>query len=174
MIGEMRAMPNITTIAALVPMRHQSDRVPGKNYRSLAGKPLYEHIVNVLLACPEISTIVVDTDSAPIMRGLRGDFPKVQIIERPEHLRAGEVPMNEILLHDIQQVEADFYLQTHSTNPLLRPQTVSCTLVQLSAMLAIWKASRLALATTRRMISLGRVALPLWDLNCSRIPALLK
>ena len=33
--------------------------------------------------------------------------------------------MNEILLYDTSQVEADFYLQTHSTNPLLKPETVS-------------------------------------------------
>ena len=33
--------------------------------------------------------------------------------------------MNDILLYDTEQVEADFYLQTHSTNPLLRAETVS-------------------------------------------------
>ena len=33
--------------------------------------------------------------------------------------------MNEILIHDTSQVDADFYLQTHSTNPLLRPETIS-------------------------------------------------
>ena len=33
--------------------------------------------------------------------------------------------MNEILLHDVQSIEADVYLQTHSTNPLLRTETVS-------------------------------------------------
>jgi CMP-N-acetylneuraminic acid synthetase len=33
--------------------------------------------------------------------------------------------MNEILIHDTGAVQADYYLQTHSTNPLLRPETVS-------------------------------------------------
>jgi CMP-N-acetylneuraminic acid synthetase len=33
--------------------------------------------------------------------------------------------MNAILLHDTAQVAADFYLQTHSTNPLLRAETIS-------------------------------------------------
>jgi len=36
-------------IAALVPMRHNSERVPGKNYRQFAGKPLYTHIIDSLL-----------------------------------------------------------------------------------------------------------------------------
>jgi len=112
-------------IVALVPMRHHSVRVPGKNYRLLAGKPLFHHILNTLLAVPEINQVVVDTDSPVVMDSLRKDFPQVGILERPEHLRADTMPMNEILLHDTAQIEADFYLQTHSTNPLVRPQTFS-------------------------------------------------
>ena len=111
--------------AALVPMRHHSQRVPGKNYRSLAGKPLFHHVIQSLLAVPEIDEIVVDTDSEPILDGVRAHFPQVQLIHRPEHLRADDVPMNDILIHDTEHVHADFYVQTHSTNPLLRPQTIS-------------------------------------------------
>jgi len=113
------------TIVALVPMRHHSQRVPGKNYRPLAGKPLFHHILETLLAVPEIDRVMVDTDSEPVMDGLRQHFPQVFIINRPEDLRADDVPMNDILLHDTAQVPADFYLQTHSTNPLLQPETVS-------------------------------------------------
>jgi CMP-N-acetylneuraminic acid synthetase len=112
-------------IVALVPMRHNSQRVPGKNYRPLAGKPLYQHIVETLLTVPAINQVAVDTDSEPIMDGLRQHFPDVKIINRPESLRADTIPMNEILIYDTGQVQADFYLQTHSTNPLLRPETVS-------------------------------------------------
>ena len=112
-------------IIALIPMRHHSQRVPGKNYRPLAGRPLYQHIVQSLMDCPEVSEILVDTDSPQIIAGLRQGFPTVRVLERPEHLRADKVPMNEILAYDTSQIEADFYLQTHSTNPLLRPQTIS-------------------------------------------------
>ncbi len=115
----------MTKIAALVPMRHHSQRVPGKNYRLLAGKPLFHHIVETLQAVPEIDVIVVNTDSEPVMDGLREHFPDVVIINRPEELREDDRPMNDILLYDTEQVEADFYLQTHSTNPLLRSETVS-------------------------------------------------
>lgn len=115
----------MTKLIALVPMRHNSQRVPGKNYRLLAGKPLYQHIIETLLNTPEVDEIVVDTDSAPVMDGLRRDFPQVRIIERPEHLRADAIPMNEILSYDTAQVEGDFYLQTHSTNPLLKSATIS-------------------------------------------------
>lgn len=111
-------------IAALVPMRHHSQRVPGKNYRPLAGKPLFHHIIATLLQVPQISQVVVDTDSEPVMNGLRQHFPAVQILERPTHLRADTVPMNDILLYDTSCVQADLYLQTHSTNPLLSGATL--------------------------------------------------
>ena len=106
-------------------MRNHSQRVPGKNYRLLAGKPLFHHIIETLLTVPEINEIVVDTDSEQVMDGLRQHFPQVKVINRPEYLRADDVPMNDILIHDTEQVQADFYLQTHSTNPLLQPETVS-------------------------------------------------
>jgi CMP-N-acetylneuraminic acid synthetase len=112
-------------IVALVPMRHHSQRVPGKNYRPLAGKPLFHHIVEALLAVPEINQIVVDTDSNEVMDGLKQHFPSVNIIVRPESLRADDVPMNEILIHDTGLFPADFYLQTHSTNPLLKSESIS-------------------------------------------------
>jgi CMP-N-acetylneuraminic acid synthetase len=112
-------------IVALVPMRHHSQRVPGKNYRPLGGKPLFHHIIAALLNVPEISKILVDTDSPEVISGLQIHFPSVKVVERPEHLRADDVPMNEILRFDTSREEADFYLQTHSTNPLLRAETIS-------------------------------------------------
>ena len=116
---------SLEKIVALVPMRHTSVRVPGKNYRPIAGKPLYHHILDTLLSCPEISQVVVDTDSPVILEGLAKDLPGVTALLRPEHLRADTIPTNEILMHDTAQVPADLYLQTHSTNPLLRAQTIS-------------------------------------------------
>ncbi len=113
------------TIAALVPMRHHSQRVPGKNYRMMAGQPLYCHIIHTLEMVPEINKIIVDTDSPIILEGLARDFPDVIRIERPESLRADDIPMNEILMYDTAQVQADFYLQTHSTNPILSANTIS-------------------------------------------------
>jgi len=112
-------------IAALVPMRHHSQRVPGKNYRPLAGRPLYQHILDTLQACPQIDQIVVDTDSPEILEGLAAHYPEIIALERPEALRADDIPMNEILLYDTAQVQADLYLQTHSTNPLLKTETIS-------------------------------------------------
>lgn len=110
-------------IAALIPMRHSSERVRGKNYRILGERPLYRHIVQTLLACDKITSIAIDTDSETIMEDVRSAFPEVQVLIRPEHLRDGATPMNEVLLNAINQIDADFYLQTHSTNPLMQTTT---------------------------------------------------
>jgi len=115
-------------IVAIVPMRHDSERVRGKNYRSFGGRPLFHHIVSALLACPAISETVIDTDSPIIVEDARRAFPGVRLIERPGALRGGSVPMNEVLLNDVAQVDADFYLQSHSTNPLLRAETIDAAL----------------------------------------------
>jgi CMP-N-acetylneuraminic acid synthetase len=112
-------------IAAIVPMRHFSRRVAGKNYRLLGEKPLYRYIIDTLLEVPAISEVVIDTDSELIMREAEEQLPHVRIVRRPEHLRDEMFVMNDILLNTVKEVEADYYLQTHSTNPLLKPETIT-------------------------------------------------
>jgi CMP-N-acetylneuraminic acid synthetase len=112
-------------IVALVPMRHHSERVPGKNYRPFADKKLYRHIVETLLDCKLIDEVVINTDSPRIMEDASEHFPQVRLLERPRELRDGTVPMNDVLLYDVSKVESDYYLQTHSTNPLLRTETIT-------------------------------------------------
>jgi CMP-N-acetylneuraminic acid synthetase len=143
----------MSSIAALVPMRHHSQRVVGKNYRQLAGKPLFHHILHSLLECPEISQVVVDTDSQAILEGLQQSFPNVMALERPEYLRGDRVSMNEILEYDTSQVQADFYLQTHSTNPLLRPATISRAIQTMLANIPEYDS----------LFSVTRLQVRLWD-----------
>lgn len=109
---------------ALVPMRHHSERVPGKNYRLMAGRPLYAYILETLQACRSVSQIIVDTDSPIIREGVAQRFPSVRLIDRPEHLRGGDVPINAILEHDVRSAPSAYYLQTHCTNPLLKTATI--------------------------------------------------
>ena len=111
-------------VSAFVPMRHQSERVPGKNYRSFGGSPLFTHVISTLLQCHSIDDVVVDTDSPTIKRALERDFPRVLVIDRPEHLLGGHVPMTDVLCYDATTVPCDIVVQTHSTNPLIRPWTI--------------------------------------------------
>jgi CMP-N-acetylneuraminic acid synthetase len=113
---------------AIVPMRHHSERVPGKNYRPLGGIPLYHHVVRTLRKVPQIDLIIIDTDSDTIMEDCAESFPDIKVLRRPEHLRDGEIAMNDVLLNTLDQVDADVVVQTHSTNPFLKAETVSAAI----------------------------------------------
>lgn len=107
-------------VIALLPMRHSSERIQGKNYRPFGdGRPLFEHVLTSLLGCQNITTVVINTDSDTVKKICSNRYPNVIIHERPEHLRDGSIPMNEIILNDLEQLDGNYFLQTHSTNPLI-------------------------------------------------------
>lgn len=118
-------------IAAIVPMRNDSKRVPGKNWRPLGGKPLFCHIVDSIQQSGWVDEVIIDTDSDAVRSIVRKEYPGVTLIDRPDHLRDDKLPMNDVLLHTTSQVSADFYLQTHSTNPLIKPETIAHAIEQL-------------------------------------------
>lgn len=139
-------------IVAIVPMRHNSERVPGKNYRDFAGTPLFFHIIKSLLQCNEISKVVIDTDSDKVIDLAEKEFgDKVTLLARPAHLRDGGISMNDVLMNTITQVPADFYLQTHSTNPLLKVATIESAL---SKFLGIYPMYDSLFSVTRRHVRL--------------------
>ncbi|MFN3255116.1 MAG: cytidylyltransferase domain-containing protein [Ilumatobacter sp.] len=123
------------SVVAFMPMRHSSERVPGKNYRDFNGSPLFHHAVRTMLAVPQISTIVIDTDSPTITEQCAEFFPEVRCIDRPEHLLGGETPMTDVLQHDASLFPSEWYLQTHSTNPLLRSDTITAAIEALESSL---------------------------------------
>lgn len=113
-------------VVALLPMKGHSERVPGKNLRPLAGRPLYHWILDTLLSVPSIATVVVDTDSGAIADDVAASFPGVTVRERPEDLLGDEVPMHDIVARFVaEHPDGDVFLQTHSTNPLLTSPTVA-------------------------------------------------
>lgn len=110
---------------ALVPMRHESERVPGKNYRALAGRPLFFYVLDALHEVEEIDLVVVDTDSPTIKDLCAESYSGVVVLDRPAEIAGGEVPMTTVLAHDVAQLQHDWFVQTHSTNPFLTPTTIS-------------------------------------------------
>lgn len=111
-------------IVAFVPMKGNSERVPNKNMKDFNGRPLYHVIVNTLLHSKFITDVVIDTDSEVIMNDVKKHFPTVKMLTRPVGLRGDFVSMNKIIKHDMGEFPADYYLQTHSTNPLLKVETL--------------------------------------------------
>ena len=111
-------------VTALVPMKGHSERVPSKNIRMLGRKPLFFHILKSLESTKFVYEIIVNTDSQKIISLIKENFPKVVVIERPQHLLGDKVPMTPIIEYDLKYVKTKHFLQTHATNPLLKASTI--------------------------------------------------
>jgi len=114
----------IPKVKALVPMKEHSERVPRKNIRLLAGKPTFHWIIEALDNSPYIDEIIINTDSEEISRNAKDNF-NVTIIKRPDYLLGDMVSIQSIIEYDLSQTSGEYYLQTHSTNPLVTTKTIN-------------------------------------------------
>ena len=119
----MNSLPN--RIVALLPMKANSVRVKGKNFRDFCGKPLFHWILDTLLAVEEIDQIIINTDARHILaeNGLI-DTDHITIRDRNPEICGDHVSMNMVLADDVANVPADLYLMTHTTNPLMSADTI--------------------------------------------------
>lgn len=144
-------------VVALVPMKKHSERVPNKNVREFNGRPLFHWILATLEGAGSVDEIVINTDSERIADEAPELFD-VEIIWRPEHLQGDMVSMNQIILHDVQQVETDIFLQTHCTNPLLRSASIQESVKKFQEA-----------ADADSLFSVTPLQTRLWDENCEPI-----
>ena len=146
-------------IVALLPMKANSSRVPGKNFRHLLGKPLFRWMLDTLLDIPQIEKVIINTDARQILldNGLL-ETSKIVIRDRKSSICGDEVSMNTIIRDDIHAVEADFYLMTHTTNPLLSAKTCS------SAIKKFITAARSE--SSDSLFTVNRVQSRFYDSNC--------
>jgi CMP-N-acetylneuraminic acid synthetase len=112
-------------------MKAHSERVPGKNFRTFCGKPLFRWMLDTLLALDEVERVVINTDArATLERHGLTESPRVTIRDRRLDLRGEFVSMNRIIEDDLRAVPSDDYLMTHVTNPLLSPGTVRAAMLR--------------------------------------------
>jgi CMP-N-acetylneuraminic acid synthetase len=119
-------------IAALMPLKANSVRVPHKNFRDFQGRPLVHWMLGSLLSLDWIEVVVINTDARAelacvgVEDGSHGG--RVLIRDRRPELCGDAVSMNRVLADDLAHVEAETYLMTHTTNPLLSARTISAAL----------------------------------------------
>ncbi len=113
-------------LVALLPMKANSQRVKGKNFREFAGKPLFRWILDTLLSNEAIDCVVINTDAREILQanGL-SESSRIMIRDRKPELRGDLVSMNKVLEDDVLNVDAKTYLMTHTTNPMLSSNTIT-------------------------------------------------
>lgn len=74
-------------LIALLPMKGHSERIPNRNMKEFAGKPLYHAVMESLQKSMYVEKVIIDTDSDIIAKDALANFKKVQIINRPEEIR---------------------------------------------------------------------------------------
>ena len=109
--------------ACFIPIKANSERVPGKNFRILGGKKLYEYICEHAKAADVFDDIYIDTNSSEIM-----DYAKKQgflIIERKPELASNSANGNDLLVYHCEQYpKYDYYFQLFATAPYLQPASI--------------------------------------------------
>ena len=112
-------------IVALLPMKANSERVEGKNFKNFNGKPLFQWMLNTLLEIKEIDQVIINTDARDILA--ENDLietDRIVIRDRKKDICGDTVSMNSVIGDDVKNINADIYLMTHTTNPLLTAKTV--------------------------------------------------
>ncbi len=112
-------------ITALLPMKANSDRIKQKNFRNFCGKPLFKWILDTLMSIDEIEKIVINTDAKKILyeNGLV-ENKKILLRDRRKDICGDTVSMNKIIKDDLENLDSDLYLMTHTTNPLLSKKSI--------------------------------------------------
>jgi len=106
-------------------MKGHSERIPEKNFRLFVGKPLFRWVLDKLLSVDEVDLIVINTDARDILstHGIES-AGKILIRDRKTEICGDLVSMNRIIEDDLREIDADLYLMSHTTNPLLSTETI--------------------------------------------------
>ena len=109
--------------ACFIPIKANSERVRGKNLRTLNGKPLYRYICEHVLEAGVFDDVYVDTNSPEISEyaGTMG----IEVIERLPDLAMNTANGNDLLVHHFElHPDYDYYFQLFATAPYMRPETI--------------------------------------------------
>jgi len=113
-------------LVALLPLKANSERVSGKNFREFHGKPLFRWTLDALLSLEKVEQVIINTDARDLLENIGlPDSDKILIRDRKTEICGDLVSMNKVIADDLNAVEASAYLMTHTTNPLISPTTFS-------------------------------------------------
>lgn len=87
-------------LLAIIPARSGSKRIPGKNIKPFAGKPLLVHSVECALNTPSVSRVIVSTDS-PEIREIAIKSGADAPFLRPAELASDLTSTVDVVLHAI-------------------------------------------------------------------------
>ena len=111
----------MSKVAALVPLKVTSRRLPGKNLLSLADKPLFQHILDTIRLSKRIEKTYVYCSRSFPTHLLPDD---VYILGRPLILDSDNVEANELFRYAVERIDSQYILLAHATSPFTTIQSI--------------------------------------------------
>lgn len=112
------------TITAVIPVRAGSTRIPNKNLAPFAGSSLLEHKIEVLKQVPEVTKILVSSNSEKMLEVAAKHGAETHV--RPiEYCDEKTLPFADTVKLICSEVDGDNILWTLCTTPLVTPETYS-------------------------------------------------
>lgn len=118
--------------ACFIPIKANSERVPGKNLRVLNGKKLYQYICEHVKTAAVFDDVYIDTNSNEIAE--YADKMGFHVLERKPELAQNTANGNDLLVYHYNLCpEYDYYFQLFATAPYLQPETIQECVNRLTA-----------------------------------------
>lgn len=105
-------------VIGVIPARAGSQRLPGKNVRPMAGRPMIQWTLDAACASVLLDRIVVTSDDEAVLALARD--AGVEAIHRPDALAGPEASVIDAIEHALEQVggEWDYVVLLQPTSPL--------------------------------------------------------
>ncbi|NOX36617.1 MAG: cytidyltransferase [Calditrichaeota bacterium] len=109
-------------VAAFLPAKGSSARLPNKNTMLLDGEPMFLRNLKKLISIPCIDEVYLDTESPEIIE-LASEV-KCKILKRDPLLASNSTDGNQLFLNEVKHTDADICVQLLGTSPFIRPETI--------------------------------------------------
>ena len=103
-------------IVAVVPIKTNNERLPGKNTMILGGRPLIHYVLDLLLSEKRISERYIYCSDSRIIRFLP---ERITFLERSGKLDQNDANFSQIFESFMEKVDADIYIYAHATAPFI-------------------------------------------------------
>jgi pseudaminic acid cytidylyltransferase len=113
---------------AIIPARGGSRRIPGKNIKLFAGKPIIAYSIEAAIASEVFDRIIVSTDSDEIAKVAIAHGAEIPFL-RPEELSDDHTPTAPVIAHAIHWVRdrgysPEFVCCIYATAPFVKPEFI--------------------------------------------------
>lgn len=108
-------------IVAVMPIKMNNERLPGKNTKMLGSKPLIQYQLENLLQVQEIDSVNVFCSNEALVPYLPAG---VNFVKRPAELDLPTANFSQIFDTFAKQFDADIYVFDHATAPFVTVETI--------------------------------------------------